>query len=169
MTGAADGDAGCGPPEGAPSVGVDGVTVELGGRRVLDGVDLGVEAGSFLALVGPNGAGKTTLLRTVNGLVAPAAGRVTVDGVGVDGLSARELARREAGDAVDEAEGGRADHISVRSEHAALADQLKITLHHRHVPKLEEAGLVDYDAEVKQVALDHLPPEVEPVVERTTA
>jgi DNA-binding transcriptional ArsR family regulator len=82
---------------------------------------------------------------------------------------ARELARREAGDAVDEAEGGRADHISVRSEHAALADQLKITLHHRHVPKLEEAGLVDYDAEVKQVALDHLPPEVEPVVERTTA
>jgi iron complex transport system ATP-binding protein len=96
VTGAADGDAGCGPPDGAPSVGVDGVTVELGGRRVLDGVDLDVEAGSFLALVGPNGAGKTTLLGTVNGLVAPAAGRVTVDGVGVDGLSARELARRVA-------------------------------------------------------------------------
>jgi len=96
VTGAADGDAGCGSPDGAPSVGINGVTVELGGRRVLDGVDLDVEAGSFLALVGPNGAGKTTLLGTVNGLVAPAAGRVTVDGVGVDGLSARELARRVA-------------------------------------------------------------------------
>ena len=72
------------------------VAVELGGKSVLEDVSLAVEEGSFLALVGPNGAGKTTLLRTVNGLVAPSAGRVELDGADVSGLSAREMARRVA-------------------------------------------------------------------------
>jgi len=72
---------------------LDGVAVDLGGRRIVEGVDLGVDAGEFLALVGPNGAGKTTTLRTVNGVLAPASGTVTVDGRPVPALSARETAR----------------------------------------------------------------------------
>ena len=52
------------------------VRVELGGRVVLDGVDLEVRQGEVVALLGRNGAGKTTLLRTLATLQTPAAGSV---------------------------------------------------------------------------------------------
>ena len=45
------------------------VTVELGGRVVVDGVSLSVERGEWVTLIGPNGAGKTSLMRAVAGLV----------------------------------------------------------------------------------------------------
>ena len=77
-------------------IGIESVSVELGGREVLRDVSLSVPAGEFLGLVGPNGAGKTTLLRTVNGLVEPTRGRVAVAGAPVAGRSARDLARRVA-------------------------------------------------------------------------
>jgi energy-coupling factor transport system ATP-binding protein len=44
------------------------VTVDLGGCRVLKGINLDLDGGRVVALVGPNGAGKTTLLRTLAGL-----------------------------------------------------------------------------------------------------
>jgi iron complex transport system ATP-binding protein len=69
-----------------------GVTVELGGRRVVDLVDALVERGEWLALIGPNGAGKTTLLRAIARLV-PFAGEISLDGrPGVE-LTRAELAR----------------------------------------------------------------------------
>ncbi len=61
-------------------VAFDGVTLELGGRTILSGVDLRVEPGSFVGLLGPNGAGKTTLMRAILGLVRPRAGTITVAG-----------------------------------------------------------------------------------------
>jgi NitT/TauT family transport system ATP-binding protein len=48
-----------------------------GGVPVLDGLDLDVAAGSFVALVGPSGCGKSTLLRLVAGLDRPDAGTLT--------------------------------------------------------------------------------------------
>jgi phosphonate transport system ATP-binding protein len=62
-----------------------------GGARALDGVDLDIAAGEFVALIGPSGAGKSTLLRCLNGLVAPTAGLVrigedVVTGAGPDTL-----------------------------------------------------------------------------------
>lgn len=72
---------------------LDGVGVELGGATILDAVSLSVERGEFVAVVGPNGAGKTTLIRTINGMIDPARGTVTVDGHDIDELSARETAR----------------------------------------------------------------------------
>jgi manganese/iron transport system ATP-binding protein len=58
---------------------VESVSVELGGRPVLEGVDLIVEPGEIVGLIGPNGAGKTTLLRAVLGLVPVQAGAVRLE------------------------------------------------------------------------------------------
>jgi lipooligosaccharide transport system ATP-binding protein len=53
----------------------------LGGRRVVDGVDLVCERSQIVGLLGPNGAGKTTTLRMLYGFLHPDAGRILVDGV----------------------------------------------------------------------------------------
>lgn len=50
------------------------------GGVVIDGLDLDLEAGSFVALLGPSGCGKSTLLRLIAGLDAPDAGTLTVEG-----------------------------------------------------------------------------------------
>jgi iron complex transport system ATP-binding protein len=71
------------------------VSVELDGRRVVDGVSLEAGAGEWVALLGPNGAGKSTLLRAVARLV-DAAGTIRVAGEPIAALGRRELARRLA-------------------------------------------------------------------------
>jgi iron complex transport system ATP-binding protein len=76
-----------------PAVEVDGVHASLGAVSVLSGVSLAVDPGTFLGLIGPNGAGKTTLLRTVNGVLEPDAGTVTVAGEDVHGLPAKAASR----------------------------------------------------------------------------
>jgi lipooligosaccharide transport system ATP-binding protein len=53
----------------------------LGGRRVVDGVDLACEASQIVGLLGPNGAGKTTTLRMLYGFLRPDAGSIHVNGV----------------------------------------------------------------------------------------
>ncbi len=68
------------PGDGDPVLAVEGVSVSLGGRAILDHVGFTVAAGTFTGLIGPNGAGKTTLLRVVLGLLRPATGRVLLAG-----------------------------------------------------------------------------------------
>ena len=69
-----------------------GVTVELGGRPVVDRVSATVADGEWLALIGPNGAGKTTLLRAIARLV-PFAGDIALAGRPAQELSRGELSR----------------------------------------------------------------------------
>ena len=57
-----------------------GVALTLGGRPVLDGIDLAARRGELLVLLGPSGCGKTSLLRLVAGLLRPDAGRILLDG-----------------------------------------------------------------------------------------
>jgi zinc/manganese transport system ATP-binding protein len=59
---------------------VDGVSVALSGRQILENVSFAVRAGEFTGLIGSNGAGKTTLLRVILGLQRPSTGRVLVLG-----------------------------------------------------------------------------------------
>ncbi|MET1755117.1 nitrate ABC transporter ATP-binding protein [Novosphingobium sp. RD2P27] len=53
--------------------------------RVLDGIDLDVEEGEFIAILGFSGAGKTTLISAIAGLVKPDAGTILLHGQPVDG------------------------------------------------------------------------------------
>ncbi len=63
-----------------PLVRIAGVGLDLRGRRVLEQVDLDLDAAETLALLGPNGAGKSSLMRLVAGRLAPSAGTVRVAG-----------------------------------------------------------------------------------------
>ncbi len=73
--------------------------LSLGGKRVLDGLSLRLEAGRIAALIGPSGSGKTALLRVLGGLVPPEAGSAEIGGVPVSDPAAR----KETGMLVDEA------------------------------------------------------------------
>jgi manganese/iron transport system ATP-binding protein len=68
-----------------------GVRAGYDGRTVIDGVDLTVHRGEFVALVGANGAGKSTLLKAIVGLLRPYEGSVRVFGA-APGTSSRHLA-----------------------------------------------------------------------------
>ena len=61
------------------------LTVQFGGIRAVNGVDLSVHEGQILGLIGPNGAGKTTIFDAISGFV-PATGTVVLNGVDVSGL-----------------------------------------------------------------------------------
>ncbi|MGH7041393.1 MAG: ABC-F family ATP-binding cassette domain-containing protein, partial [Acetobacteraceae bacterium] len=55
---------------------ISGAVIRLGGRTLLDGADLSVDAGRRIGLVGRNGAGKSTLLRAISGEIALDGGEV---------------------------------------------------------------------------------------------
>ncbi|MCW5745488.1 MAG: ABC transporter ATP-binding protein [Alphaproteobacteria bacterium] len=59
---------------------IESLDVAYGGLRALDGVDIEVAQGQFVAVVGPNGAGKTTLFRAISGTVTPRGGSISYDG-----------------------------------------------------------------------------------------
>ena len=64
--------------------------------EVLDGINLEIQEGDFLALMGPSGSGKTTLLNLIGGLDHPSGGAVEVGGVSLNEMSARQLAKWRA-------------------------------------------------------------------------
>ena len=70
-----------------------------GGRTrsfTLDDVSVTVERGSLTGLLGPNGCGKTTLLKLLSGVLQPAHGVVSLDGISLAGRSRRDIARHLA-------------------------------------------------------------------------
>lgn len=80
----------------SPAIWMSNAVVPLGGVVALDGVELVVPDGAWVALIGPNGAGKTTLLRAVAGLCPMRTGTVLLQGEDIRGLGGRERARRLA-------------------------------------------------------------------------
>lgn len=66
----------------------------------LNGVDLEIERGEFVAIVGPSGSGKSTLLHIIGGVDSPNEGKVYIDGNDISQYSSKELAyfrRRKVG------------------------------------------------------------------------
>ena len=59
--------------------------------RALDGVDLDIGAGEYLAIMGASGSGKSTLMNILGCLDVPTAGAYLLDGIDVAGLGEREL------------------------------------------------------------------------------
>ncbi|MFX8972707.1 ATP-binding cassette domain-containing protein, partial [Acinetobacter baumannii] len=62
------------------SIALDGVSVTLGERALLTGVNVEIPAGAFVAFTGHTGAGKTTLMDCILGLRRPTSGVIRVDG-----------------------------------------------------------------------------------------
>jgi branched-chain amino acid transport system ATP-binding protein len=84
----------------SPSVlDIHGVTMDFGGLRAVDHVDLDVGDGEIAALIGPNGAGKTTLFNCITGLHKPTAGDIRINPPGrgeerLNGLKANKVTER---------------------------------------------------------------------------
>lgn len=59
---------------------INGITKKYGSVVALDNITIGLPKGKVIGLLGPNGSGKTTLIKLMNGLLAPTAGEIRVDG-----------------------------------------------------------------------------------------
>jgi branched-chain amino acid transport system permease protein len=82
------------PPVGEQLLVVRDAVKRFGGLTANNQMSLEVGAGEILALIGPNGAGKSTLFNLITGVDPPTSGEVRFLGERVDGLAAREIARR---------------------------------------------------------------------------
>ncbi len=80
----------------AHSVEIEGLRLEIDGKNILDGIDLSVEKGEFIAVVGPNGSGKTTLLKCIDMLHEDWSGCISLNGKKLHEFSRRGLARAVA-------------------------------------------------------------------------
>ncbi|GAB2827767.1 ABC transporter ATP-binding protein [Actinocorallia aurea] len=80
----------------APVLEARGLRLGYHGRTVLDGLDLGIEAGTVTTLVGANGCGKSTLLKAFGRILAPDAGTVLLEGQPLRRTRTRAVARRLA-------------------------------------------------------------------------
>ncbi|MET8868239.1 ABC transporter ATP-binding protein [Nonomuraea sp. NPDC004580] len=69
------------------------VKLGYGDRLIVDGLDLGIEAGTVTTIIGPNGCGKSTLLRALGRLLKPQGGEVLLDGKRIDKIPTREVAK----------------------------------------------------------------------------
>lgn len=72
----------------------DGLAINFGGIRALDGVTFEVEPGEIFTIIGPNGAGKTTIFNLVSRLYDPSAGRLTFRDEDITRVPPHEIARR---------------------------------------------------------------------------
>jgi branched-chain amino acid transport system ATP-binding protein len=73
---------------------VQGLGIDFGGIKAVQGLDLAVEGGEIVGLIGPNGAGKTTAFNLITGIYRPTAGTVELGGQRLTGLKPHQVTRR---------------------------------------------------------------------------
>ncbi len=71
---------------------VRGLSFDAGGKRLIDDIDLSLEAGAVTIIMGPNGAGKTVLIRLLHGMLVPARGEILWAGRPID----EQMRKRQA-------------------------------------------------------------------------
>ncbi len=76
-----------------PMIQLEGVCKNLGGKQVLDGLDLSIRAGETMVIVGSSGTGKSVTLKHMVGLMYPDEGRVLVNGDDITIARGKQLAR----------------------------------------------------------------------------
>jgi len=72
----------------------DGLAINFGGIRALDGVSFKVAPGEVFTIIGPNGAGKTTIFNLISRIYDPSDGRLTFCGEDITRVPPHEIARR---------------------------------------------------------------------------
>jgi len=72
----------------------EGLAINFGGIRAVDGVSFEVEPGEVFTIIGPNGAGKTTIFNLVSRIYDPSEGRLTFCGEDITRVAPHEIARR---------------------------------------------------------------------------
>lgn len=86
-----------GPIEGGSRLAVHGLVKTYRKRNVVNDVQLELQQGEIVGLLGPNGAGKTTTFYMIAGLIAPDAGRISLDGTDITRMPMYQRARRGIG------------------------------------------------------------------------
>lgn len=74
-----------------PLIKIRNLHFSRGHKKIFDGVDMDIKAGSITAVMGPSGTGKTTLLKLIGGQLLPDQGEIIVDGLNVHQLKRSEL------------------------------------------------------------------------------
>jgi iron complex transport system ATP-binding protein len=113
-------------------LGCRSLTLSIGGVSIVREFDFTLEPGSFWGLLGANGSGKTTLLKCLAGLRTPDVGQVELDGIRIDELPRRVLAR----------------HVGMLQQHTAYAFdssvlQTALTGRHPHLGYWQREGRED--------------------------
>jgi iron complex transport system ATP-binding protein len=78
------------------SLEINNVSVDIGKRRIVDGVNIEVPDGRFVGLLGPNGSGKSTILKAIYRVLRPSSGQVLLDGADLLAMKPRNVAQRVA-------------------------------------------------------------------------
>jgi branched-chain amino acid transport system ATP-binding protein len=78
---------------GEPLLRIENLRTSYGRIEALKGISMEVRDGEIVTLIGSNGAGKTTTLRTINGIIAPRAGKVTFAGKDITNEPAHEIVK----------------------------------------------------------------------------
>ena len=67
---------------------VKNLSIQFGGLRAVDGLNMTIRRGQLYGLIGPNGAGKTTVFNILTGVYKPTAGTILLDGENITGKPA---------------------------------------------------------------------------------